>query len=189
MTLFRTVEPEHEPVTLVEVKQHLRLSHDSEDELLEGLVRAARQEVENSTGLALMDQAWRCVLDRVPASLCVPLRRHPIREISAITLYGPDGEAALLDPAGYQLDALSRPARLVFLAPVEAKRAMNGIEIDFTAGFGESGADVPDLLKRAMLLLVAHWYEFRASFGARQQPVSFPAGYDRLIAPFRMRGL
>ena len=31
---------------------------------------------------------------------------------------------------------------------------MNGIEIDFSAGFGEAGTDVPDLLNRAILVLV-----------------------------------
>lgn len=34
MTLFRTVEPDVEPVTLTEVKEHLRLGHASEDGLL-----------------------------------------------------------------------------------------------------------------------------------------------------------
>ena len=62
---------------------------------------------------------------------------------------------------------------------------MNGIEIDFSAGFGESGADVPDLLKRAILLLVAHWYEFRGAVSADQQPVSLPESYRQLIAGFR----
>jgi uncharacterized phiE125 gp8 family phage protein len=62
---------------------------------------------------------------------------------------------------------------------------MNGVEIDFSAGFGEAGADVPDLLKRAILLLVAHWFEFRAGFGPADQPASYPAGYERLIAGYR----
>jgi uncharacterized phiE125 gp8 family phage protein len=62
---------------------------------------------------------------------------------------------------------------------------MNGIEIDFTAGFGQAATDVPDLLRRAIILLAAHWYEFRMSFGPGDQPVSYPAGYERMIAPFR----
>jgi uncharacterized phiE125 gp8 family phage protein len=65
---------------------------------------------------------------------------------------------------------------------------MNGIEIDFTAGFGEAGTDVPDLLRRAILALVAHWYEFRGVYDAGQ-PVSYPAGYDRMISSYRARRL
>ena len=64
MALFRTVAPEAEPVTLSEAKQPLRIDHDSEDALLEGLLRAAREEVEASCGLALVAQSWRLTLDR-----------------------------------------------------------------------------------------------------------------------------
>ena len=64
---------------------------------------------------------------------------------------------------------------------------MNGIEIDFTAGYGETGADVPDLAKRAVTLLAAHWFEFRAAFGPESQPVSYPKGYRTIIAPFMQR--
>jgi uncharacterized phiE125 gp8 family phage protein len=80
---------------------------------------------------------------------------------------------------------VSRPARIHFNASVAPLRAMNGLEIDFTAGFGEAGTDVPDPLKRAILLLVAHWYEFRAGYGPADQPVSYPAGFDRIVAGYR----
>ncbi|MFU0506648.1 head-tail connector protein [Pseudaminobacter sp. NGMCC 1.201702] len=189
MTLLRTVEPAVEPVTLAEVKNHLRLSHQSEDELLAGLIRAAREDVERATGVAMIDQTWRLVLDCWPRGGCVTLMRHPVREILSVTLFGSEGEASVMDPSDYQLDSLSRPARLQFHRRPEPLRAMNGIEIDFKAGFGEAGTDVPDLLRRAVLMLVAHWYEFRASIGPAQQPASYPAGYDRLISGYRDRRL
>ena len=189
MTLFRTVAPAAEPVSLSDAKRSLRLDHGSEDELVGGLIRAAREEVEAACGLALIDQSWRLCLDRLPRSGRVLLRRHPVREVLSVTVYGRDGEASLVDPASYQLDAAGRPARLHFHQPPAPGVAMNGIEIDFTAGFGEAATDVPDLIKRAILVLVAHWYEFRAGFGASEQPVSFPPGYERLITPWRLQRL
>ena len=189
MTLFRTVAPAAEPVSLSEAKRTLRLDHDTEDELIGGLIAAAREEVEASCGLALIDQSWRLCLDRLPRSGRALLRRHPVREVLSVTVYGGDGEASLVDPGSYQLDGAGRPARLHFHATPTPGMAMNGIEIDFSAGFGEAATDVPDLLKRAILVLVAHWYEFRAGFGAGEQPVSFPPGYERLIAPWRSRRL
>ena len=186
MTLFRTVAPDVEPVTLAEAKQTLRVDHDSEDALIAGLIRAAREEVEASCGLALIDQSWRLALDVLPGIGLVLLRRTPVREIVSVTTYGADGEAVLVDPQTYRLDGASRPARLHF---IQLPAALNGIEIDFKAVFGEAGTAVPALLKRAILLLVAHWYEFRASFSAKDQPVSFPPGYDRLISTWRSRRL
>ncbi len=185
MTLIRTVDPVAEPVTLAEAKAHLRIDHGDDDDLLAGLVRAARQEVERSTGMALLAQSWRLVLDDWPQNGCVLVRIHPLREVQSITAFGSEGEGSVIDPDTYQVDAVSRPARIHFTAPVAPLRAMNGLEIDFTAGFGEAGTDVPDPLKRAILLLVAHWYEFRAGYGPADQPVSYPAGFDRIVAGYR----
>src|SRR5690606_27665590 len=77
MTLFRTVDPAAEPVTLAELKAHLRLEHDSEDALLNGLNRAAREDLERTTGLALIDQNWRLALDKWPRDGCVAVMLHP----------------------------------------------------------------------------------------------------------------
>jgi uncharacterized phiE125 gp8 family phage protein len=189
MTLFRTVEPAAEPVTLADVKAHLRIGHDSEDALLQGLVRAAREDLERATGIAMIEQSWRLALDTWPSQGCALLSVHPVREVLSVTAFGTEGEGSLIDPAGYQLDTLSRPARLHFEARPEPLRIFNGIEIDFSAGYGEAGTDVPDLLKRAILLLVGHWYEFRAHFEPAEQPVSYPAAYDRIVASYRSRRL
>lgn len=189
MALFRTTEPAIEPVSLVEARRHLRLDDESEDVFLEALIRAARQEVENATGLALIKQHWRLTLDRLPHSGLVSLHKHPVVQVLSVTVYGADGEAGLVAPGDYVLDPHSRPARLHFSTAPTSALSMNGIEIDFSAGFGQAGADVPDLIRRAMLMLVAHWYEFRLSFGAADQPASYPSGYDRLIAGYRLRRL
>lgn len=189
MTLIRTVDPAAEPVTLSDVKAHLRLDSDGDDDLLNGLIRAAREDVERATGLALIEQGWRLALDDWPPEGCVSMPLHPVREFLAVTAYGSEGEASVISPSSYQVDIASRPARLHFSGPPGPLRAMNGIEIDLVAGFGEAATDVPDLLRRAIVLLVTHWYEFRASFGPGDQPVSYPAGYERMIAPFRRRRL
>jgi uncharacterized phiE125 gp8 family phage protein len=189
MALLRTGAPTAEPVTVSEAKSFLRLAGSAEDDLIEGLVRAAREDVERTAGLALIDQTWRLAIDRIPARDIVVLTRHPVREIIAVTAYGRQGEASLLDGGDYHADLESRPARLLFLKRPQPIRAMNGIEIDFRAGFGEAGTDVPDLLRRAILVLVAHWYEFRASYGPRDQPVSYPPQYERMISGYRERRL
>mgnify|MGYP004527398229 CR=1 FL=1 len=189
MTLFRTVEPAAEPVTVADVKAHLRLDHASEDALIADLIRAAREEVEQATGCAMIEQSWRLTIDRWPATDRVLIHKHPVREVLSVTIYGRDGGAAIIDPATMLLDGRSRPARLHFDQAPQPGRAMNGIEVDFTAGFGSAGTDVPDMLKRAVTMLASHWFEFRAVLSAKDQPASYPKGYERLIAPYRSRRL
>jgi uncharacterized phiE125 gp8 family phage protein len=189
MALFRTVAPEGEPLSVAECKAYLRIDHGDDDALIGGLVRAAREEVERHTGTALLAQDWRLTLDRWPRLGRVTIPLHPVSEILSVTVYGDEGEGSLVDPASYRLDPRSRPARLHFSDWPAPAIVMNGIEIDFRAGFGEAGTDVPDLLKRGMMLLVAHWYEFRAAHGAADQPVSLPEGFSRLVAGYRSRRL
>lgn len=60
-------------------------------------------------------------------------------------------------------------------------KPMNGIEIDFRAGYGATGVDVPDGLKRAILLLVAFWFEHRGAQGGSGSQSVWPDGFERLI--------
>lgn len=188
MTLFLTEPPMAEPVTLAEAKTHLRVDHESDDALIDGCIRAARELVEQETGLALITQSWQLALEAWPASGNAPLKRHPVAAVTAVTRYDGTGEPVTVAESGYRLDRRSRPA-FVDLRAASATDAANGIEIDFTAGFGPSAADVPATLKRAVLLLTAHFYEFRASYGPGDQPVSYPAGLARLLAPWRRERL
>lgn len=72
MTLIRTGAPAVEPVTLVDAKAHLRITHSSEDDLIGGLVRAAREDVERATGMALIARpgGWCSTAGR-PTILCL----------------------------------------------------------------------------------------------------------------------
>lgn len=57
------VPPESEPVTLIEAKQHLRIEHSDDDDLITALISAARQHAETFTDRAFMPQTWYLYLD------------------------------------------------------------------------------------------------------------------------------
>ena len=52
MTYALIHPPQAEPLTLADVKAHLRLDSGDEDTLLAALIRAAREHLERTTGLA-----------------------------------------------------------------------------------------------------------------------------------------
>ncbi|MCB1420189.1 MAG: head-tail connector protein [Notoacmeibacter sp.] len=189
MILFLTAGPQAEPVSVADLKAHLRISHDGEDGLLETYVRAARELVEQDAGLCLITQAWRLAADGLPSEGLVPLKRHPVISVDSVTCYGRDGSAVVLDPQSWKLDRKGRPALLDLRKATTATDASNGLEVDFTAGFGSVPDNVPAGLRRAVLLLSAHFWEFRSAYGPGDQPVSWPAEVARLIAPFRRERL
>jgi uncharacterized phiE125 gp8 family phage protein len=189
MTITELAPPAGEPLTLAETKAHLRIDGTSEDDLISSLIRTVREHLERETGLALLTRTFRLYLDGWPHSRVIQIVRGPVQTIEAVTVYDADGMPGEIDVSGFVLDGQARPARLVLPEQPAPGRAINGLEIDFSAGFGATGADVPDTLKRAMLLHLALLYEFRGAVAPEDQPAAVPAGYERLIAPFRRRGL
>jgi uncharacterized phiE125 gp8 family phage protein len=73
MTLIETDPPLAEPVTLADLKAHLRIDVNDEDALLESLIRVARAHLEAVTGTALMPRGLRLVLDDWPEGQVIQL--------------------------------------------------------------------------------------------------------------------
>ena len=67
-------------------------------------------------------------------------------------------------------------------------RLAAGIELDVTVGYGDAAVDVPQALRQAIRLLVAHWYENRGLVTVGTATV-LPQSVAALIAPYRMLSL
>lgn len=181
--------PGIEPVTLADAKAHLRVDTTDDDNLIGALVTAARVQVEVATRRVLITQRWRLTYDRWPQDGLIELRTTPIQSVDAVMTYDATGSATPLNPAAYQVDLASVPARLALTVPLETVRPgrpLAGIEIDVTAGYGPSGLQVPQPLLLAMMMLVARWYESRDGTAAGTIPASIEQGFEALIAPYRV---
>jgi len=171
MTVVLTAAPAAEPISLAEAKAHLRIDTDDEDTLIASLIVAGRTLVERNLGLALITQGWSYFLDHWPEACCISLPLSPVQAVSAVTVHDEDGGSSVLDADGYAVDVLSVPARLTLTSatPPAVTRAFNAFEVAFTAGYGDAATDVPQPIRQAVTLLVAHWFE-------RREPVEFDAG-------------
>ncbi|MDX2264594.1 MAG: head-tail connector protein [Hyphomicrobiales bacterium] len=185
MPLILTSGPAAEPVSLAEAKAHLRVDGADEDALIGSLVVAARMHIEHALDLALITQSWSLYLDRFPDGP-VELPLGPVQAVTEVRLYAANAAVTVLTPDQYLLDAASRPARLspigVWLQP---GRAVNGVEIAFAVGYGATGAAVPQPLRQAILMLIAHWHESREAASPEEQ-FEAPHALDALIAPYRV---
>lgn len=189
MTIIDLNPPLAEPLTLAEVRAHLRLDQEDEDALLVSLITVAREHLERETGMVLAIRDFRLCLDAWPEDGILTIARGPVRQVTDVTVYDGEGVGQAVDLDGHLLDGEARPARLWLRETPAPGRVLNGIEVEFVAGFGESGAEVPETLKRAMLLHIGAMFACRGVVAAEAQPAVVPPGYDRLIAPFCRRGL
>jgi uncharacterized phiE125 gp8 family phage protein len=96
-------------------------------------------------------------------------------------VYALDDAPSVLDPSVYQVDAASAPARLLRKSePLVNLRAVDAVEIAFTAGYGAASV-VPGPVKQAILQIVAGLYSHR---GDEADIVSSAA--QALLAPYRI---
>jgi uncharacterized phiE125 gp8 family phage protein len=182
--------PAAEPVTLAEAKSHLRVEHNNDDDLIAALIAGSRIHVEMQTRRALITQTWRLTRDVWPASGLLAVLPVPLITLVAVRVYGSDNTAQTLDLAPFTVDKAPAPALLAFAhAPPAPGRAVAGIEIDITAGYGTTPASVPQPLRQAIRLLTAHWYDNRGLAAVGNAVAMLPATVAALIAPYRVLSL
>jgi uncharacterized phiE125 gp8 family phage protein len=175
MSLTLIAPPAEEPLSLADLKAHLKIDGAEEDALLSGLILAARRTLEAKFGLALIAQTWRLALDAAPAAPIV-LSLSPILSVDSLGAVR-GGIVEALPPSAYE--AIAGPVgRVLIKAPATTDRALAGVVIVFTAGWANAEA-VPEELKLAIKILAAHYYE------TREGEAEEPPNVAPLVAPYR----
>jgi uncharacterized phiE125 gp8 family phage protein len=202
-TLERLAGPEDEPITLAEMRLHLReyagvTDNDSE---YTALIKEGREWVEQRTGRALHDQQW--VLTMTPEEREVTattvssgttewtpqqeiiLRRSPALEINSVETISSAGAETTIDAAAYELrEAGSRWPRLVVLdSSTWSVSSSDDVRITFRAGFLDQEmspvvGEVPEVFVRAIKLYASAMYEMDEKLMEKQLDVA-----RRLIKP------
>ena len=190
-SLYQTVAPAIEPISLNEMKDHLRVTGNDEDLYLNSLIKAARQHLESITGRAFITQTFQMLLDRFPMYE-IEVARSPLQSVTSITYTDNDGIVQTWTSAEYRVDTKSFVPRITpeydYIYP-SARYVTNSITITFLAGYGNSAVDVPAPLRHAILLLAAHYYEHREEVTEINKLSAIPVGIDYLIAPYRAKNI
>ncbi len=195
MSLTLVSEPAVEPLSLRDVKTHLRVTIDDDDAYITTLITAARMRCEGATRRALITQTWDVFLDQwptwdgyhggqpfepvntlLPAGGFVALPKPPLQQISFVKYTDLSGVVQTWDPSNYLVEAPAGPraarGRLalgwVKVWPI-IRPVMNAVQIRIVAGYGDKPTDVPAILRQGMLLDIGTLYENRESVlsGAR----------------------
>lgn len=171
-----------EPVSLSELKQHLDVARDDQDELLEGMIIAAREWVENYTGLIL---TAREVTEVAPSfSELGRINSWPLSTTPGTTIRYVDGEGAEQTFTTFAVRAWKRPATIS--ADASAAWPSGGpVAVTLLAGYA-TPADVPYSLKAAIKLMAGDLYANRES-GIVGTIYASTNAIENLCHPYRLQ--
>lgn len=167
-------EPEVEPLSLDDAKQHLRFSHDYEDDLIRSLIVAARRYAETYTGKAFITQTLKLTRDTFPNG-CFRLPRPPLQTVTHIKYTNTLGVLTTVDSSTYVVDATTEVGRIGLADgetwPTDAIQQIAAVQVTYDAGYGDTASSVPQTIKQAMKLLIGHWFANREAVGSVGGPI------------------
>jgi uncharacterized phiE125 gp8 family phage protein len=181
-----------QPVTTAEMKLHMRedLSDTDNNSLIDSYISAAVDWVESFTGLPLTSATYAYYLEEFPTDGSdIILPRCPVVTLTQIAYIDAAGTSQVLSAANYDVQNKTGRIRPAYgQSWPTTQSVLDAVTISFTAGHGSANA-VPNVLKLAVKMLVAHWYEHRLAVSevdSRSTQVEVPLGVRNLLWPYRM---
>ncbi len=186
--LQRTVAPS-QIVTVDEVSEQSRIDTIAEDTLISRYIDAATDWVEGPYGIGILlgSQTWEYYLDRFEDVIRIPL--YPVKSVDSIKYVDESGTEQTLTASTYTVDTVSNPARITVAYnqtwPVTRSREPNAVKVEFTGGYDT----VPPVLKQAIIMLVAHWYENREAVNVGNSVTEMPMAVESILSRYRVPGI
>lgn len=170
--------PTDYPVSLDELKTHLRLDHSDDDGALAGYLAASVAFIEQWAGVSMLQRTYKSFLDEWPSAVSLPM--GPLVSVTHIKTYDDADAATTWDTAEYYVDTVKGRIfpRADYAFPLP-ERVANGIEIQWVSGHASAG-ETPENLRHAILLTAGHYYRNREAAGDTVQ-TTIPLGVEALV--------
>ena len=196
MGLIQTLAPTIEPISVAEAKNHLRLDSDlvDDDALINILISSARRYGEMLTGRSWITQKWRLQLDAFYSGgdmgAIIELDRGIVQSVDSITYLDMGSVQQTMDLTLLAHDLVSTPARISpkfgTVWPVTLPQ-IGSVQINYTAGYGNAAASVPEGIRQWMFIRVSTLYEHREEVEqvarGKIEPMPF---VDGLLDPYKV---
>lgn len=178
-----------QPLAAADLRAHLRLNDQGEDDLLTEFLKAAVERFESDTRRPVLATTYRQYLTRWP--LVIVLGKGGVTAVGSVKKYAADGTTTS-DVTGYFADLKTAPMRVTLADQPDTVETAAGVEVtpvgyvQFTAGWA-SAADVPREVLVALKALAGHWYENREAYkDSAFEMRAVPMGWQTITARYRL---
>ncbi len=182
-----SVAPAIEPVSLAEMKLHLRVDHDEEDSLIAALITAAREQAEAFTNRALIEQTVVMKMDCFPDVIQLP--KPPMISLTGIAYLDGAGISQTLSSSLYRVGSGHEPVRITKAYGQtwpETYDVEDAVTVTYKSGYGDAEIDVPASIRAAIKLMVEALYENRGDLTQGVTVSEIPMTSRALMTPFKV---
>lgn len=170
-------EPGTTPVTLDELKVHLKIDHRHEDEYLSQLIKVATSHVEHDVGRSLISQVFSVRYSSKGSGsgdiVTIDLPFPPLMDVQEVNVVYPNEFKKPMKRFIVDRGRM-RPC-------VEVSSVHGDIEVVYKAGYGDYPHELPADLRQAVMIVAGDMYEKRGDF--RGELSSF---LNSLLSPYRL---
>jgi uncharacterized phiE125 gp8 family phage protein len=177
------IPPTIEPVTLAEVKQHVKSDLGDDDGILTNLITVARRWCELYTRRAFINQGI--------VYYTIPLEFPPFYSLDTATYYDNLNNSQSYATSNFFYASNLEPAILYLkysaLYPALYTIRADAFQIAYTAGYGPTAASVPLGIKQAIMMLALELWDNRG--GSTEKVLKeVPFGIKRMLDVFSWGG-
>lgn len=192
MGLSLITAPTSEPLSLAEARSHLKEPDTADNTLIEQYITAARQYAEGITRRAFKEQTWDYTLDRFPVG-GIKLPIQPVSSVSYVKYVDTTGTTQTFtygtSPDTPKYDVFTDLPRTLVIPKYnvvwpDTRDHPNVVTVRFVASY----STVPEDLKTALRLMVAHQYENREAIVLGTTVTELPLGAQAYLSQFMLRG-
>lgn len=163
---IRTADPNLLPLTVADVKDHLRITQNEGNAGINAYIKAAAEAAEAYMNRGLLTQTWQLTLrwfaDVMWLPMAAPLQNDALANPSTapvIQYYDVNGALQTLATTYYNVDTVSRPGRITRASgqswpSLEAGRLDGRVIITYVVGW-TTPSDVPERIKQGMRIYIA----------------------------------
>lgn len=183
--------PALEPITTAEAKSHMRVTVSDDDTYIAGLITAAREHIENTLlNRALITQTREAYFDNWPSEFILPF--PTLQTVTSIKYKNELGVETTVTATDYIADIERIPGRIVLAYnkswPSSTLYPVNPITVRYVCGYGLAATTVPEPIRQAMKILVAHLYEAREMYIVGSTIAEVPVSVMALLASYKAYG-
>jgi len=156
-----TTAATEKPLTTAQLKAHLRVTHDLDNDYIDLLQNAAIETIQDYTDKQILPATWTLLLDTF--STKIKIDKLPVASITSIKYYDTSNDQQTLATSVYRSEVRTNPAIIDLKTDQEWPDVYdrpNAIEIAFVAGYANAAA-VPEAFKHAIKLIVGNLYSYR----------------------------